>query len=271
MPQRHASKRRARRLVLASSLLAGFASVPARAELVVLTDGQFYKVMAYELVDEDRMQVTLAKGGGRITLPLARIERVVDDEVPYREPAPPAPPEAAPVAPAPVPQFDWRFAANQEVPSTPYGEMIFTVAKQKEVNPTLLAAVIWAESGFQAKALSPKGARGLMQLMPATAQRFGVERRELYTPQRNLHAGAAYLKLLLERYDPDIHLALAAYNAGEGSVDRYRGIPPYRETREYVKRIYRALGLEEPLVTAAAPPATAAAAPVATASAAGAR
>lgn len=228
----------------------------ARAELVVLTDGQFFKVKDYQLLDDDRMRMTLVKGG-RITLPIGRIERVIDDEVPYREPVVAAPAEPLPAQPTPpvLPSFDWRFAAEHEVPATPYGELIYQMAKRYEINPSLIAAVVWAESGFAARARSPKGARGLMQLMPATAQRFGVGRSQLYEPLRNLQAGTAYLRFLLDRYSPALDLALAAYNAGEGAVDRYQGVPPYRETRGYVKRILGALGLEAATVASYAPPA----------------
>ena len=215
----------------------------AQAELVVLDNGQFYKVTAYEVIDE-QMRLTLA-GGGRVTLPLMRIERVVADEVPYRDKKAKALPVIAP-APEPVlPAFSWRFAEGHAVPYTPYGELIFETARRHEINPALVAAVVKTESNFQSRAVSPKGARGLMQLMPATAHRFGLRRSEIHDPKRNLEAGATYLRWLLDRYQPNIELALAAYNAGEGTVDRFRGVPPYRETRNYVKRIYGLLGIGE--------------------------
>jgi soluble lytic murein transglycosylase-like protein len=82
-----------------------------------------------------------------------------------------------------------------------------------------------------------------MQLMPATAERFGVYPDELYDPARNLEAGAKYLRWLADRFDNDLPKVLAAFNSGEGTVDRFRGVPPYRETREYLRRIYLELGL----------------------------
>ncbi len=103
-----------------------------------------------------------------------------------------------------------------------------------------------AESSFRADAVSPKGARGLMQLMPATAERFGVSAAEVHDPVRNLDAGARYLRWLADRFDDRLDLVLAAYNAGEGTVARYRGGPPYRETRTYLGRIYARLGLPAP-------------------------
>lgn len=103
------------------------------------------------------------------------------------------------------------------------------------VDPTLIRAVIHAESAFRADAVSPKGAGGLMQLMPATAARFEVVDR--FNPEDNIAGGVAYLALLLQMFQGDRELAVAAYNAGEGAVKRYGGIPPYKETRTYVKRV----------------------------------
>ena len=103
------------------------------------------------------------------------------------------------------------------------------------VDPTLVRAVIHAESAFRPDAVSPKGAGGLMQLMPATAARFDVTDR--FNPEDNIAGGVAYLALLLDMFQGDRELAVAAYNAGEGAVKRYGGIPPYEETRTYVKRV----------------------------------
>jgi soluble lytic murein transglycosylase-like protein len=110
--------------------------------------------------------------------------------------------------------------------------------------------VIGAESAYDARALSVKGARGLMQLMPATARRFGVTDERIHDPEVNVEAGTRYLAWLLDHFDGDLALALAAYNAGEGTVDRYQGVPPYRETRGYVQRIFHALGLDTNRISA---------------------
>jgi soluble lytic murein transglycosylase-like protein len=217
-------------------LLLGFflaSSVPAGAELAILSTGDFIKVKAFE-VQGERMRLELARGGV-LTLPLDIIERVVDDEIPLEpEPVPEPPAEAT---------FHFAFHPEAAVPATPFGDLIFQTAQRFDLNPTLVAAVIRAESAFDPRAVSIKGARGLMQLMPATAQRFGVQHDELFDPARNLEAGMRYLEWLLRRFDGDLPRALAAYNAGEGAVDRYDGVPPYRETRRYLKRIYTHLGL----------------------------
>lgn len=226
---------------LALALALGSA-LPTRAELVVLTDGQFFKVRAFELLSEEQMRLTLPNGG-RLTLPLLRIERVVADEVPLKEDPPPQLFQEVPAPEPEPPRFSWRFAEDHDVPYTPYGEMIFEVAKRHGINPHLVAAVVKTESNFQTRAVSPKGARGLMQLMPATGSRFGLSRREVYDPKKNLEAGALYLRFLLDRYDPKLDWALAAYNSGEGTVDRYRGVPPYRETQGYIRKILGILGV----------------------------
>ena len=103
------------------------------------------------------------------------------------------------------------------------------------VDPVLIYSIMHRESAFKKMAISYKGARGLMQLMPATAARFGV--RNIFDPAQNIEAGTRYMRWLLNRFKGDVGLALAGYNAGEGAVDKYRGVPPYRETQEYVKRI----------------------------------
>lgn len=137
-------------------------------------------------------------------------------------------------------------------PQSPYGQLIYDIAIRHSINPQLVAALIRVESSFNPRAVSRKGAYGLMQLLPATARRFGVQKkRDLLDPVKNLEAGVRYLKWLTERFGGNTQMTLAAYNAGEGAVDRFGGIPPYRETQNYVKKIFGLLGLDpEP----AAPP-----------------
>jgi soluble lytic murein transglycosylase-like protein len=134
--------------------------------------------------------------------------------------------------------------------ATQYDSIIEKAAISAAVEPNLLRAVIVVESGFNSRAVSKRGAVGLMQLMPATATRFGVSNP--YDPKQNVHAGARYLKFLIDRFGQDVRLALAAYNAGEEAVDRNGGrIPPFAETMAYVPRvlkIYRMLA-EQPRTT----------------------
>ena len=114
-------------------------------------------------------------------------------------------------------------------------ELIYRAGEQYGVDPRLLHAVVLQESRYKADAESYAGAQGLMQLMPAVAKRFKCDDRK--DPQKNIDAGAKYLRWLLKRFDGNVTLALAGYNAGEGSVDKYKGVPPYGETQTYVKKI----------------------------------
>lgn len=119
--------------------------------------------------------------------------------------------------------------------TTAYDRLIQRTAARYALDPALLKAVMHAESGFNPQALSPKGASGLMQLMPQTAQRFGVS--DVFDPAQNVRGGARYLRILLRQFSGDARLALAAYNAGEHAVLRHQGIPPYPETRQYVRKV----------------------------------
>ncbi|MFL6197164.1 MAG: lytic transglycosylase domain-containing protein, partial [Thermoanaerobaculia bacterium] len=224
-----------------SSLAFGLAgAAPACAELVVLTDGRFVKVKAYE-VGEEQARLDLFYGG-RITVPVDRVERIVDDEVlPEPEPEPVA--VVAMNSETVPPAIPLRFEESQPIPEGPYGPLIYEAARKHQVNPQLVAALIRQESAGNVRAMSHKGARGLMQLMPATARRFGVRKEQLFDPQHNLEAGVRYLSWLVDQFPNDLAKILAAYNAGENAVVRYGGVPPYRETKNYVRRIFGNLGL----------------------------
>lgn len=132
-----------------------------------------------------------------------------------------------------------RAAASTSPRRTPrsaaYDDLIDTHAEANGLNPVLVRAVIEAESAFDAQAVSRVGAMGLMQLMPGTARELGVT--DPFDPNDNIRGGTKYLRALLDRFDGDVRLALAAYNAGPGAVERYDDVPPYRETRSYVAKI----------------------------------
>lgn len=130
--------------------------------------------------------------------------------------------------------------------------LIVESGKRNSVDPLLLYSIMHQESTFKQGAVSPKGARGLMQLMPPTARRFGVTR--IFDPQQNIEGGARYMRFLLDLFEGNVELALAGYNAGEGAVMKYGyRVPPYRETQEYVRRISRRYGLiRDPLAVRSA-------------------
>jgi len=131
-----------------------------------------------------------------------------------------------------------RFHIPADIPTSgdqDLDRLIFEVAENQGVDPRFIHAVIWQESKYDTHARSHAGAQGLMQLMPATAKRFGCEHPD--DPEENITAGTKYLSWLLKRFSGNVELALAGYNAGEGSVDKYDGIPPFNETQNYVKII----------------------------------
>jgi soluble lytic murein transglycosylase-like protein len=129
-------------------------------------------------------------------------------------------------------QMDWE---NIPLNRNAFAHEIQAAAEVFTVDASLIRAIIHAESAYHADALSPKGAQGLMQLMPATQQELEVE--DVFDPLSNIEGGTLYLSRLLNRFDQDVSLAAAAYNAGPGAVSKYGGIPPYKETREYVRRV----------------------------------
>ena len=204
---------------------------PASAEIVVFKNGRTMSARSHTIAGG--MATVMLREGGEVTFPASIIERVDPDEVPY--------PEAAalpPIVAAPPTVVHAQLVAEEVLAVRPFADLISTVAAAHDVDARLVHAVIEQESNYQARARSTKGARGLMQLMPATARQYGV--RNSYDPRANIEAGVRHLKDLLSRLD--LPVALAAYNAGEGTVQRYGGLPPYPETQAYVRNILRRLG-----------------------------
>jgi soluble lytic murein transglycosylase-like protein len=136
-------------------------------------------------------------------------------------------------------------------PAANVSELVTSIASKHDVEPLLVDSVIRVESNYNPYAISPKGAMGLMQLIPDTARRFGVSNS--FQPEENIEGGVRYLKYLMQLYNGDERLALAAYNSGEGAVARYKGIPPYPETQSYVYKVGKRLGESREAQKKAAP------------------
>lgn len=146
----------------------------------------------------------------------------------------------------PLPAFG--LPRGTSLTSGPYAELIDAAASEQRVDPALVKAIIRAESNFNQRAVSKKGAQGLMQLMPDTAFRYAV--RNSFDPAENIRGGVQYLRFLHDTFPGQLSLVVAAYNAGENAVLRHGGIPPYRETQEYVRRVLRFYGRAEERPTA---------------------
>ena len=197
-------------------------SVPATAKLAVFVDGRVLKVADARLEGSDI--VLDLKGGGSLTVPAVRIDRVIADEVEE--------PQAENLLTDPECGIGW--ADDELPPELPFRDAITAAAQKANLHPWLVAVVVQTESAFDAGAVSRAGAAGLMQLMPAAAADHGVE--NVFDPVENLRGGTQHLRLMFDRFD-SLVLALAAYNAGATTVDRYDGIPPYAETRSYVEKV----------------------------------
>jgi soluble lytic murein transglycosylase-like protein len=193
---------------------------PASADLVHLTNGRVISVESWQLKGDTA--VLVLRDGGQMEAPQSMIAEVLPDEYFHAKPQPlPLPASLArPVTPAAP---DALHAMIDEV-ATRYG-----------VDVKLAQAVVKVESNYQPHAISPKGAKGLMQLMPSVAEQYAVS--DPFDPAENLDAGLRHLRGLLDRFKNDVRTALAAYNAGLFAVAKYGGVPPYRETQDYVARI----------------------------------
>jgi soluble lytic murein transglycosylase-like protein len=210
-------------LLLTLALLLASVS-PLKAEVIVFASGRTLSVKDF-LVSGDTITVTFRKGG-EATFLKSVVLRIDPDEVPEM---------AAPVLPAgPV----ISLSTLQALESRPFARLIEAIASEHGIDPALVHAVVEAESNYQSTAKSQVGARGLMQVMPSTARDLGVtSARTLFDPEANLEAGVKYLKQLLTRFNGDLSSALAAYNAGPGAVLKYDGVPPFPETRDYVRKV----------------------------------
>ena len=220
-----------RTLTIVAAALALFAT-DARADIVVFKNGRTMSVKSCR-VDAETATMVL-RYGGEVTFPASIVARVDPDEVPFDSPDEPEDP------PVPVAQGDplahvRNLVSDAVLAARPFAELIAAVAATHHLDARLVHAVIEQESNYQARARSKKGAKGLMQLMPGTARQYGV--RNSYDPKANLEAGVRHLKDLMSRLD--LPMALGAYNAGEGTIRRYGGLPPFPETQTYVRNILR--------------------------------
>ena len=217
------------RVLLAAAAVALLAPAPhALADLVVFEDGRVVKAASWKIA-EDTIEIALAGGGG-FTTDLSRVERIVEDEVVPLEEADRETPKLPEIA------YDLSYRPGRKTaPVSPWEALVEREARRQNLDAALVAAVIKAESNGNPRSVSRKGARGLMQLMPATARRLNV----LYPfdPEQNVRGGVRYLKELAERFANRPELILAAYNAGETAVENFGGVPPYRETLVYVRRV----------------------------------
>jgi hypothetical protein len=194
-----------RALTIAVAALA-LSGGPARAEIALLSSGLTLKLEGHR--PEGDQLVLVLRGGGEMSVPAWAVQGFVPDEV--------------------LDEIDVPGGGDVR-------ELARAAAVRHGLPPQLVLAVVGVESGFRSEAVSPKGAQGLMQLMPGTSRELGVE--DPLDPEQNLDGGVRHLGALLTLYDGDLTRALAAYNAGPGAVARHGGVPPYRETRAYVRKV----------------------------------
>ncbi len=202
------------KVALLLTLLAGMAFA---ADVAVLKNGFTIRHERREVIGATTR--LYLPGGGYVDVPSDEIVEIQTEEV------------------EPVPAVTPELAAKPATRKVDVHQIVFDASMQEQIDPDFIASVVKAESSWNARAVSPKGARGLMQLMPGTAGTLGVS--DPFDPEQNVNGGVAYMRQLLELYHGDAVKALAAYNAGPQRVAQYRGVPPYRETQAYVAAIVR--------------------------------
>jgi len=222
--------------MLAVTLLVVVCSLPCWAgEMAVLRNGFSIRHERREVIgDVTRLYVT-ADGSSYVDVPTAEIEH-------FEEAENPASGSGLAASQGQTSGLNSPFLAKSArsgapTPEVDLNEVVNAASGRYRLDPDLVSSVIKAESGFNVRAVSPKGAQGLMQLMPDTASKLGVP--DAFDPQANVEGGTRYLRELLERYNFDLVKALAAYNAGPLRVEQYGGVPPYHETRAYVARVVK--------------------------------
>jgi Transglycosylase SLT domain len=216
--------------------LLAMASLPCfAAEVAVLKNGFSIRHEQREMVGAVTRLYTKADRSSYVDVPTTQIDHFEEAPAPLPIDAPP--PRSAQLPNAPAFGRSLNFGGNRFATPPPANldKLVNATSERYRLDPDLVNSVIKAESGFNVRAVSPKGARGLMQLMPGTASQLGV--RNAFDPQANVDGGARYLRELLERYNFDLVKALAAYNAGPQRVEQFGGVPPFYETRAYVRRI----------------------------------
>jgi soluble lytic murein transglycosylase-like protein len=204
----------------AAPLPTATAATPGMVYVATLHNGFSMRFDHRRIMEDTSRLYTTASEGNYIDIPTAEIASLSQEPLP-------SPPPAAPAIPAPI-----ATPAVKDVKS-----VVAAASDKHLIDADLIDSVIRAESGFNPRAVSPKGARGLMQLMPGTAAKLGVQ--DPFDAQANVDGGTRYLRELLDLYNYDLAKALAAYNAGPQRVEQYHGVPPYRETRAYVSNIIR--------------------------------
>ncbi|HZQ68756.1 MAG TPA: lytic transglycosylase domain-containing protein [Terriglobales bacterium] len=202
------------------------------ADVAILQNGFSIRHEHRQVVGPVTRLYTTPDNSAFVDIPTADIDHFEKDLTPVTAPA-----ALAATAPAVRKPLSIALPQPKALDAKALNEVINSISDRHKIDPDLINSVIHAESGFNSRAVSPKGARGLMQLMPQTANQLGVNNS--FDPEANVEGGTRYLRELLEQYNFDIVKALAAYNAGPHRVEQYHGVPPYYETRAYVAKIIR--------------------------------